>query len=524
MNTDRTTTGLGSPAWQDLAKQGLPLVLVLVSFTLLIFQLDAKSLSGDEIGNVEIERGALSWIVESMARTWSQHPPGSHLLMHFWIRLVGQKDFIVRFPAVCWAVSSLPLLYRLGRRWFGLRVARLAMSLSTFAPVLILYGRMEKYYSLVLFLVLASMLLFDRTIRRPCILHFLQMGFSTLVLLYTDYFATLFAAGVQNIIALLKWRRSPNTLIAWLLPQCAAVLLFIPFARVALAQMLSVQGGPEADLASGCLAIIAKLGYFILSYSVGETIWPWMPSAVIGVLLLGGFALLGIVCQLRRQVLSSEHRGLWTIALAGIPMVGSTLLTSTFLRTVPLITLPNHVLFALPFFLLLVTAGIAQIRRLHTLVTSIAIVILIPSIVNYYTGQQFHNPVFVTPSRQVLKYILDHSEPGDLMVIDPASGVLYYYTYHNLTQPRPVSTLEEMTAQLGSGQARRVWLITVNRDRTRPLGTDPVTAWLEQHLSLLETTGFAEQDRVYRLVKTRLTGRPAYQYRVIVQLFAQSAP
>jgi 4-amino-4-deoxy-L-arabinose transferase-like glycosyltransferase len=510
-------------ARKDLAKRVFPWFIVLVTFGLLVFQLDVKSLSGDEIGNVEIERGSLSWILASMASTWSQHPPASHLVMHFWIRLTGHDDFTVRFPAVCWAVLSIPLLYRLGRRWFAPRVALIAICLFAFAPTLILYGRMEKYYSLVLVLVLASTLLFDRTIRRPCLWLFLQMGLSTLIILYTDYFASLFAVGVQNVIALLRWRRSPKTLAAWLLPQAAAISLFIPFARIAFGQVLSVQGGPEADLASGGLAVVAKLGYFIFSYSVGETILPWMPSAVIGVVLFGGFAVWGTVFQLRSRALSLDHRGLWTVALAGVPLLGSTLLTSTLLQTVPLITLPNHVFFALPFFLLLVAAGVAQAGRLRALVTSMAIVTLIPSLVNYYTGQQFHNPVFVTPSRQVLEYIIDRSEPGDIMVVDPASGVLYYYEYWNLTQPLPVSTLEEVMAKLGSGQAQRVWLITVSRDRTRSLEADPVATWLEQDLSLVETVGFAEQDHVYRAVKARLTGRPAYQYRVVVQLFAQSA-
>lgn len=498
----------------------LPWSFALVAFALLIFQLDAKSLSGDEIGDVEIERGTLSWIMESMSSTWSQHPPGSHLVMHCWMRLAGQNDFVVRFPAACWAVLSIPLLYRLGRRWFGLQVAQIALLLLTFAPTLILYGRMEKYYSLVLALVLTSMLLFDQTIKRPRILRLLQMGLSTLILLYTDYFASLFVVGIQNVIALLKWRRSPRMLVLWILPQVAAILLFIPFARIAFVQALSVQGGPEADLASGGLAILAKLGYFVFSYSVGETIWPWMPSAAAGVVLFGGFAMWGMLSQLRRQRLSVEHRGLWAIAMTVTPMVGSTLLTSTLLRTVPLITLPNHVLFTLPFFLLVVAAGIAQTGRWRLIVTGVLIAALIPSIVNYYRGLQFHNPVFITPSRRVLEYILDHSEPGDVMVVDPASGVLYYYETRRLTQPRAVSTLEEIKTLLDTGQTRRVWLVTVNRDRTRPLEADHITVWLERHLALIEEAGFAEQDAIYRLVKERLTGRPAYEYRVIVRLFA----
>ncbi len=263
----------------EFAGRLLPLLLVAAMFALLAFQLDVKSLSGDEFGNVKIERGSLAWILDAMTTAWSQHPPGSHLVMHVWIGLLGESDFAVRYPAVCWTVLSLALFYRLARRWFGLRVALIAGLLFSLAPDMILYGRMEKYYSLVVALVLLSVLIFDRNLSQPKVSGFVLQGALTLTLLYTDYFASLFAVATQNVIALLQWRRSPRTLAAWLAPQLLAVCLFVPFAGVALRQASSAHFGPEADLGAGALATVAKLGYFLFSYSVGETVFPWMLSA-----------------------------------------------------------------------------------------------------------------------------------------------------------------------------------------------------------------------------------------------------
>jgi len=496
--------------------------IVLIAFGLLTFQLDAKSLSGDEFGNVQIESGTFADVFTHVASTWSQHPPGSHLIIHAWIGLTGAGDFAVRYPAVCWAMLSVALLYQLGKRWLGKSIGVTAAVLFAVAPNLILYGRMEKYYSLAVMLVLVSMLVFDRAVRRPTRALLLLQGLIGLIILYTDYFAALFVVGTQNVIALLIWRRDQQRLIGWLLPQIAALLLFLPFANTVLAQVQSVANSPEADLATGWLAVIAKLAYFPYAYSVGETIFPWMPTAIIGTVSYALLALRGVRACLKNakpNVFTSP--GIWIIVLFAAAILGGTGLTSTVLTTVPLITLPNHVLFALPFYVLLVGIGLHHIKQRRDLVAGFIIVLLIPSHLNYYTHQQFHNPVFVTPSRDVLAHIVERSQPGDLLIQDIASGASYYYAAQRLTQPELIENPDVALERLKSGQFHRVWLASVGRDRTRFAEPDPVTTWLEHNLRLAETTGFAEQDPTYRAIKARLTGRPAYQYRVVVQLFVK---
>lgn len=497
-------------------------LIVVIAFGLLMFRLDAKSLSGDEFGNVQIESGTLDQVFMHMADTWSQHPPVSHILMNVWIGLTGTGDFTVRFPAVFWSVIGICLFFKLTRRWFGVSIGLTAMLLLAVAPDLILYGRMEKYYSLVMALVLASILLFDRTIRRPRPILFVLQGIASLIILYTDYFAALFVVGAQNLIALLLWRRDGTRIRQWLLPQIAALILFLPIAGIVMNQARLVVQSPEADLASGWLAVAAKLLYFPYAYSVGETIFPWSPTAIIGVGVYSLLALIGLRAALKSakpQPLVAP--GAWAAVFFAVPAIGSIILTSTILKTVPLITLPNHVFFALPFFLLLVALGLQRSGRWRAPLAALAIVLLIPSLFNYYTDQQFHNPVFVTPSRDVLAYVVRRSRPGDVLIQDIASGVGYYYEAHHITQPRLIEDQTEILSRLTSGQFERVWLVSVGRDRTRQEQPDPITTWLEHNLRPDETTGFAEQDATYRAVKAKLTGRPAYPYRVVVQLFVK---
>jgi len=235
--------------------------------------------------------------------------------------------------------------------------------------------------------------------------------------------------------------------------------------------------GPEADLAKGWLAAIAKLAYFPYAYSVGETIFPWAPTALVDLLLYGLFALLGWRGWLLRQHLSSTAPGVWCAAFLVVPIVGSVVLTNTVLKTIPLITLPNHVLFALPFFALLVATGLSQTGRWRVPLTGLTVVMLLPSLLNYYAGRQFHNPVFVTPPREVLKYIVERSAPGDVLIADVASGVDYYHQQWNVTQPSLLNA-QEFNVHLQVGQLQRVWLVEVGKDRMRQTTPDPIATRL----------------------------------------------
>ncbi len=512
----------GRTASPSTTRRLAPYAIVLLAFGLLMFQLDAKSLSGDEFGNVQIESGTLGEVFQHMANAWSQHPPISHLILFAWIKTGGTSDFMVRFPAVAWTVVSVCLTYHLARKWFERGLALTAALLLALAPNLMLYGRMEKYYSLVMALALFMLWLFDQTVRRPWPALFAAQGLASLIVLYADYFAALFVVGTINILAILIWRRERTHVIGWLLPQIAAFLLFLPFATIVSAQMQSIANSPAADLASGWVAVAGKLAFFPYALSVGETIFPWWPTALIGVLAFSVVALIGLIAmwQVARPQASTSP-ATWIVAVLLASIIGSILLTSTVLVSVPLITLPNHVHYILPLYTMLVATGLHRTGSWRVPLAGLLIVLVIPSHINYYTHRQFFNPVFVTPSREVLAYIHTRSQPGDLLVEDVASGVSYYYEQDKLSEPILLKALGEVQDHLVLDWHRRVWLVTVGRDRTRFVEPDPIAAWLEQNLQLVETWGFGEQDATYRVVKERLTGRPAYAYRVVVQLYAE---
>ena len=61
-----------------------------------------------------------------------------------------------------------------------------------------------------------------------------------------------------------------------------------------------------------------------------------------------------------------------------------------------------------------------------------------------------------------------------------------------------------------------VWFVQLGRDRTRNDSTAALITKSSELRTLVETTGLAEQDPVYRQVKERLLNRAAYAYRLTI--------
>jgi hypothetical protein len=61
-----------------------------------------------------------------------------------------------------------------------------------------------------------------------------------------------------------------------------------------------------------------------------------------------------------------------------------------------------------------------------------------------------------------------------------------------------------------------IWQVTMGRDRTRNEVSTNLAASLAPRYELLATQGFAEQDATYRALKSRLVGREAYRYRLVL--------
>jgi len=124
--------------------------LTLLAFGLRLHTLNIRSLWYDELLELDIAQGPIWEINAQLVRHAAM--PLDYYLLHGWLRL-GRQEAWVRFPALLFGVLAIPMIYILGRHFFGRRVGLVAAALLTLSPFAISYSQETRPYALLLFMV-----------------------------------------------------------------------------------------------------------------------------------------------------------------------------------------------------------------------------------------------------------------------------------------------------------------------------------------------------------------------------------
>ncbi|MCS7261590.1 MAG: glycosyltransferase family 39 protein, partial [Anaerolineae bacterium] len=214
-----------------------PSVIVLVAFLLRVYRLDAQSLWWDEGHSIAMASAPLAQIATQPGM--DVHPPGYFLILHFWMGMVGMREYALRYLSVFFSVLTVALMLRLARTLSNVTAIGCGM-LAALLPLHVAYAQEVRMYALVTCLTALSgyaqwRILFHDPSRRWWGLYVL----ATAANLYTHYFA-LFIIAFQGLVwviwiiasrgdALQRLRR------VWL-TALAVVILFAPQWPLALQQ------------------------------------------------------------------------------------------------------------------------------------------------------------------------------------------------------------------------------------------------------------------------------------------------
>ena len=110
----------------------LLLLIVLLAFTLRVYQLDTQSIWYDEGLSIQIAAQDPAQAITLSAAT--DHPPLHTLLLGAWMRAAGESDFVVRYLSVFCGVLVVALTYALGKR-YDERAGLIGAGLIAIAPL-----------------------------------------------------------------------------------------------------------------------------------------------------------------------------------------------------------------------------------------------------------------------------------------------------------------------------------------------------------------------------------------------------
>ncbi len=493
-----------------------PLALLLVAAALMLGPITRRSLWVDEAFTVHAASSSGLSGVLTHVTTLERRPPGHFLLMYGWVRLAGASDFALRLPNIGLTLLSAAAAYVLARELAGDSAALVTLALLAFSPMLHLYGPMARAYSLTLFLSLLCHITFLHWVRRPGTGRKMSYLTTSLALLYTDYtgLAVLAAHGLWLIVNVGRRRQA---LRPWLVGMIVLGAAYAPW----LGFLLRAVSRPvlPADLARSGLGVLLKIAYPFYSFTVGETIFPWHPAAALGVICGAVAGLLGVRHLVRRNSFAF-------VALSfALPLLFVISLLTLIAQDIPFLNVPSRSIVALPFFVLVMAAGImaAPRRWLGGLLLGGLLLSSVISLANLWQGTQYHNPIYAVPARQIAADVAARLQPGDVVVSEP--DIVFERYFVQIGESAPHFTADRTGRAITfieKERPARLWLITFGRDRTAAVR--PAQHLLDRlpgHYALSATLGYVPQDPRYSRFKARLLGRANYPYKVQVGLWVR---
>ncbi|MCL4519601.1 MAG: glycosyltransferase family 39 protein [Thaumarchaeota archaeon] len=452
-----------------------------------------------------------------------RQPPLHHFFLYVTGKVTGETtDLVMRFPSALAGLATVMVLFFLGRTLGGARLGLVAAFLLALSPTFVLYSRMARYYSFSLLFSTASCLLFLKLLEaeerngssRRRVLYGAGYGLSTLLMLFSSY-PTAFIFFMENVYAFHHVFQRRLALKDWILAQVPVIISFGAWLIWILPVMAGYRGSVSPFSIQGLPKIILTLIYPFYSFSVGETIFPWHPLALVG--LLATIVLFLVILKNARipAIRFSLHMFVGSVA-------GTLFVFLFVLADIPFITAASRSIFSLPFFSLLLAAGFLSLRKnwLKLVLGAGLVAAYSFALSNYFSNQQFHNPVYVVPTKEMLSSVLSQAVPGDLIISDRDTGIEFYWP-NGKEQPAHYlsNDTDQLIGLLSQPGNPRVWLVTLGRDRTRGDTPESLENWLTASYSQKQEWGYARQDPMYREVKRRILGYEDYEYKALVRLY-----
>lgn len=399
--------------------------------------------------------------VASLADTHDAfHPRGYYLLLYGWKQLAGDSDAALRVFSVPWAVVVFLALGAVVRRTAGIAPALLAGWLVALSPFIILYFRMARFYSMTTALALLVALGAVLVLRDGRLRNWAFLGAAAFGLLHTSYVAAALLGPLCVWLAVVAVRRRELWRLAACLVPCLVTLWLKAPGLVQQAASISRIEAAHAETLAVHTAL--RLALPLWSLAVGETTEPWRLHVALPA-LAATTAMLMIGWRRGRggDAAFNVLRWGWPLAVVVVAVA-----LETVARGEPLAAAARSTIFAAPLAYALVAVGILSLRRRAWQALALA-AILVPNVYglrNQFAGEQFLNPAYVTPWREVARVIEERSLPGDMVVTYYDTTVARYGTFPDFVAARPDYYPDRMARIAAWPQeGNRLWLIA--RDR-----------------------------------------------------------
>jgi mannosyltransferase len=409
MNSSAAGEAPGLTSESEPESAGLPhrisvLLLFAASIAIRFWCLVCKPFWFDEAYSVELARIDLRNFLHLL---WWREANMSlyYVLLRGWMKF-GQSPFFVRSLSVVLSVATLAAVYWLGRLLYDRRVALLAAALFAFSGYSLRYAQEARSYSLFVLLATLSSAFLIAWLRHSTRGNRIAYVIASVLAVYAHFYALLLIAAQWMAI---RWgspgERVKELRSAWITIGIAVLPLLTFIAKTG--------AGPIKWIPRPGLRDVAD---FFKNLSGGNS-WILLVAGVI----CCGLAVAPAGRRLMQRANSWEVCRLQFLLLWLAFPVALTVVLS-FARPV---FLPRYLIFTLPALIILIAAGLAQLRPTWLLGVALTGVLFLNSAgVLYVYAHDFDTER--DASGIATNFILDHSQPGDAIIFHIAATRVAY--------------------------------------------------------------------------------------------------
>ena len=422
---------------------GLVVLFTLIAFFLRIYGIDIVSLRGDEAFTVNFVQRTWEGLWKGIS-TIEPNPPMAYLPLRAWIAVFDDGEFETRFFSLIFGVLCVPLLYRLAREMFGGRrgqiIGAIAAALIAINPYQIWHSQDVRNYTMWPALNLLGLVFFwrwwntelefregDRVKTNILALTLSLYILASLASLYTHYYDVFILAALNAFVFLFafidkRWK----TLARWIGAQIVLVICYAPWVLFG-TDRITNYGEASAETGTSLSDIFTRT---IAAFVTGDTVpnivktVVWLPLAL---------ALVLVLIYLARQ---NRRLAVFCVFWISVPVlaiyiisIGRPLFLERYLNGIA------------PAFYLPFAVGINALRNTQYAIRNIALVTIAFSVLGisaYSLANYYFDPTYAkAPNwRDLVKYIVDHRQPGDIVVQNFTDDAISYYR-QRLMPPTP---------------------------------------------------------------------------------------
>lgn len=179
---------------------------------------------------------SFSDLIEIGVKQNDSHPAGVQVFIYYWIKVFGINEESLKFPFILLGISSVYVVYLIGKKWFNGVAALLSALVFAVIQLSIFYSQLARPYSPGLFFVLLSTLfwtklVFDKQVKITTIVtYILAASCASYIHAFSLFF--IFIQGISGLL-FLKQKKLRN----YILINILVFTLYLPHLSIFLAQI-----------------------------------------------------------------------------------------------------------------------------------------------------------------------------------------------------------------------------------------------------------------------------------------------